>query len=272
VTHPFPSVLDGLVAAGVATVAGSGAGHAAAIGLSMTLVQLGIGTVNDVVDAEHDRGRKPNKPVALGIVPGRRATIVAGLLFVMGLGLATALRPVLGVLTLVVIGIGLAYDLRLKGTSWSWLPFAVGIPILPVDGWLGATGTLDPLFAVIVPAAIAAGAALALANSLVDLERDRAAGASSAATSLGSTWSSRVVMGLLALIALLATGGAAVSGTSSVGVVAVGLVALVPILAAAGSAGSAAPGSREWAWRVEAVGLAVLAVIWLAVVVPVAAA
>ena len=33
---------------------------------------------------------------------------------------------------LVVIAIGLAYDLRLKGTAWSWLPFAVGIPILPV--------------------------------------------------------------------------------------------------------------------------------------------
>ena len=29
-----------------------------------------------------------------------------------------------------------------KGTAWSWLPFAVGIPLLPVYGWLGAAGAL----------------------------------------------------------------------------------------------------------------------------------
>ena len=36
-----------------------------------------------------------------------------------------------------------------KGTAWSWLPFALGIPLLPVFGWLGAAGSLPASFAVL---------------------------------------------------------------------------------------------------------------------------
>ena len=39
-----------------------------------------------------------------------------------------------------ILGVGLLYDLRLRGTALSWFPFAVGIPLLPVYAWLGATG------------------------------------------------------------------------------------------------------------------------------------
>ena len=70
------------------------------------------------------------------------------------------------------LGIGLAYDLWAKGTTLSWLPFAVGIPLLPVYGWYGATGELPGLFVVLVPAAANAGTALAIANAIVDMERD----------------------------------------------------------------------------------------------------
>ena len=88
-------------------------------------------------------------------------------------------------LAVVVLGIGLAYDLFAKGTAASWVPFAVGIPILPVYGWLGATGSLPDLFRLLVPVAAVAGAALAIGNALVDVERDRAAGDRSVALVLG---------------------------------------------------------------------------------------
>ena len=55
----------------------------------------------------------------------------------------------------VVLAIGYGYDLAFKGTAWSWLPFAVGIPLLPVFGWLGATGGLPASFAVLLPVAVA---------------------------------------------------------------------------------------------------------------------
>ena len=106
------------------------------------------------------------------------------------------------------VAIGLAYDLRLKGTPWSWLPFAAGIPILPVFGWVGATGGLTPMFAVLIPAAVAAGTALAIANSLVDVDRDRAAAVTSVAAALGEGSAQVVAVGLFAAIAIAAASSA----------------------------------------------------------------
>ena len=71
---------------------------------------------------------------------------------------------------------GYAYDLRLKTTAWAWLPFAIGLPLLPVYAWVGATGQVPAPFVLLVPLAVLAGAAVALLNGLVDVERDRAAG------------------------------------------------------------------------------------------------
>ena len=136
---------------------------------TMTLLQLGIGTTNDVVDAAHDAGRKPGKPIPAGLVAPGSARVAAVACFAGGALLAATVIPALVALSLLVIAIGLAYDLRLKGTARSWLPFAVGILVLPVYGWLGATGSLAPAFAALIPAAVLAGAALAIGNSLVDV-------------------------------------------------------------------------------------------------------
>jgi 4-hydroxybenzoate polyprenyltransferase len=55
----------------VAVLAGAEPGPAIRIGLAMTLLQLGIGTLNDVVDAPADAGVKPGKPIPAGLVdPG----------------------------------------------------------------------------------------------------------------------------------------------------------------------------------------------------------
>ena len=148
----------------------------------MTALQFGIGATNDIVDAPRDAGHKPGKPIASGLVSPSIAGAVAVAGFGGGLVLSSVSGPPTVVVAIVVILIGLAYDLRLKGTAWSWLPFAVGIPILPVFGWLGATGTLPPVFGILVPVAVAAGAALAIANALADVERDQAAGTVSIAT------------------------------------------------------------------------------------------
>jgi 4-hydroxybenzoate polyprenyltransferase len=167
--------------------------------------------------------------------------------------------------SLVVIGIGLGYDLRLKGTAWSWLPFAVGIPLLPVSGWLAARGELAPAFGILLPAAVAAGAALAIGNSLVDVERDRAAGRTSVASALGPVRAVRIGVGLYLVVAVAAT--VSLASARSVPVVALVVLAglgLVPALAAA--VGADRPDRRELAWRIEAVGIAALALAWTALV------
>jgi 4-hydroxybenzoate polyprenyltransferase len=263
-THPFPSVLDGVVSGTVALIAGGEPGLAARLGLAMTLLQLGIGTVNDIVDAPRDAGRKAGKPIPAGLVPARAARVVAGTAFVGGVALAAAASVVTGLLALVVIAIGLAYDLRLKGTAWSWLPFAVGIPILPVFGWVGATGTLVPAFAILLPAAVAAGAGLAIGNALVDVERDRAAGITSIALVLGAARAGWLAAALFAAIWLAAVGSAALAGGGLI-VGAVALAGAVPVAAAIGSR-AASSAVRERTWQAETIGLAVLAAAWLVAV------
>lgn len=229
----------------------------------MTLLQFGIGTTNDVVDAPRDAGHKPGKPIPAGLVDVRPARLLALACFAAGLALATLVSPVLGILAWVVVAVGLAYDLRLKGTPWSWLPFAVGIPILPVFGWLGATGSLRPEFAVLVPAAVVAGAALAIGNALVDVARDRAAGASSIAVALGEDRAAAVAAGLFGLVLGAALVSAWAAGRSGGALVAMAALGGLPVVAAIRSRAADAAG-RERAWQAEAIGLAGLAGAWVA--------
>lgn len=233
------------------------------LGLAMVALQAGIGATNDIVDAPRDAGHKPNKPIPAGHVSRQAASTVAVAGFAAGVALAGVSGGLAGVaLGVVVIAIGLTYDLWLKGTAWSWLPFAVGIPVLPVFGWLGATGTLPLEFAVLIPAAVAAGAALAIANTLVDVERDRAAGSSSIAIALGPTNAWLIHVGLLVAVGLAAVVSVGPLGGSAVGAGAVAVAAIIPVGAALGGRGGGAT-RRERAWEMEAVGVAILGIAWL---------
>ncbi|MEI7744371.1 MAG: UbiA family prenyltransferase, partial [Chloroflexota bacterium] len=193
--HPFPSILDGGVVGLVALVAGGSVLRSLLLGVSMTLLQFAIGTLNDIVDAPRDAGSKPGKPLVEGVVSLGVARLVLGLTAAGGLSLGLLAGPGLLAIGIVVLAIGTAYDLWAKGTRLSWLPLAVGIPLLPVYGWFGATGDLPAAFLVIVPAAAIAGAALAIANATVDVERDEAAGSSSIALALGPARASALALG-----------------------------------------------------------------------------
>jgi 4-hydroxybenzoate polyprenyltransferase len=250
----------------VAMVAGGGVVVAIVLGLSMTLLQFAIGTVNDLVDAPRDAGHKPGKPIPAGLVSLRAARVIAGGSAAAGLLLAFVGGWWLVALAGVVLGIGLAYDLWAKGTTLSWLPFALGIPLLPVYGWYGATGTLPGLFLVLVPAAANAGTALAVSNALVDMERDEAAGIRSIALTLGPARAGWLVVALNLVVTALALSTAVVLGAPVGWVVAVLLAALAPLGGAVlGLLAAGRPGTswRELAWEVQAIGTGLLAVAWL---------
>jgi 4-hydroxybenzoate polyprenyltransferase len=260
--HPFPSILDGVVSAAVALLAGGTPGVALRLGLAMTALQFGIGATNDLVDAPRDAGHKPGKPIPAGIVGRRTGGALALAAFGSGLALSLASGLPTVALAAVVIGIGLIYDFRLKGTAWSWLPFAVGIPILPVFGWLGAAGTVPATFALLVPVAVAAGAALAIANALADVERDRAAGTRSIATVLGPARAWALQAGFIVAILAIAVVSTAVLGGSRGGVMLVAVASFLPIAGLALGQGGGA-GLRERAWQLEAIGMAAVGVAWI---------
>jgi 4-hydroxybenzoate polyprenyltransferase len=258
-------VLDGLVVAGAAFVAAADPLVAIRLGLSMTALQFAIGALNDLVDAPFDRGHKPGKPIPAGLVtPSAARVVVAGSALV-GLVLAIPSGPATVGLALVALAIGATYDLVAKGTSWSWLPFAIGIPLLPVYGWLGATNSLARWFVALVPMAAVAGAALAIGNAGVDLERDRDAGMRTVATALGPerAWWSQLACWVVA-------GGMAVGSLVTIGAdgvpLAIVIVGIAAVLIGSAMARDGSPARRERAWELQAIGAAFAGVAWLVAV------
>jgi 4-hydroxybenzoate polyprenyltransferase len=263
--HPFPSVLDGLVVAVVALVAGTSSVRALLLGASMTLLQFAIGTLNDISDAPSDARSRPGKPIPDQVVRESSARVVLGVTAGGGLVLALAGGPLVVLIALVVLAIGAWYDLVANGTRLSWLPLALGVPLLPVYGWVGATGGLPQAFLVLVPAAALAGAALAIANAAVDIERDQAAGRVSLAVALGPTGATAVALVLQAIVAVLAVASGEVLGASGSWLAISAAIALVPVLGALLGLVLArrGPDAREVAFEVQAVGLGLLVVAWV---------
>lgn len=239
---------------------------ALALGVSMTALQFAIGALNDLHDVPTDGARVPPKPIPAGLVPPDVARAVVVGASSVGLVLAATFGTGLLVLAGIGLAIGVAYDLAARGTRWSWLPFAVGIPILPVYGWFGATGGLPGWSVALIPAAALAGAAIAVANARADHERDQATGVRTIATALGDVGSRAALVGAWA-----GAGGIALAWIVGVGG---SLEHLVPVLGSfaviavgVGLAWMGGPGRLEWAWRVQAVGAGLAAVTWLAAVV-----
>jgi len=261
--HPFPSILNAVVTMAIAFAAGGGVGTVARLGLAMLTIQFGIGATNDLADAERDAIAKPAKPIPAGLLDRATARSVAAGAFLLGLGSAATAGPgVLG-LALLGTGAGLAYDLRLKGTPISWLPYAVGVPLLPLFAWLGGSGSLPGPILLAAGLAVPAGAGLALANELPDLERDAASGLQSVTTLLGrgAAWALGAALEIGVAIGA-ALSYQALGGRSDVWPVIALSIAVLGVGVGLGSA--PAIGRRQRAWELQAIALGLLAGGWLA--------
>lgn len=231
--------------------------HAALLAVAMFALQASIGALNDLVDLPADARSKPFKPLPRGLLQpaDARAVVVLGL--AVGLVFSWLAGPGATLVALLGVGIGYLYDLRLKGTALAWLPFALGIPLLPVYAWVGATQTIPSVFAVLIPAAVAAGAALALGNQVADIRADEIAGVRSAARTLGRHTAIAVMAALHAGVAAAALGSLVLFGGSGAGV-AVVMVAIATVgvgVVAAARDGGDWLGARAWEIQASATGL-----------------
>jgi 4-hydroxybenzoate polyprenyltransferase and related prenyltransferases len=233
----------------------------------MVALQASIGTLNDLLDAERDVGRTPPKPIPAGrVAPGTARLLwigsaVIGLLLLVPSGGLTLVVAIVGLL------VGYAYDGFAKGTEWSWLPFAVGIPLVPVYGWVGTGTPLPAPFAILVPCAVLAGAALAIANASADLERDAASGIASVAVRLGLPRAWLVHVALLGTASVVMSASLVAADPGPVPLIATALgVAIVvtgAVIGATAGGHTATSSQRERAWETEAVGVGILATAWL---------
>lgn len=263
--HPFPSTLDAVVTGAIAALAGADALLVIHLAVSMLAIQVAIGAANDWADAPVDATSRPAKPIPAGLVSRRGAARVAVAAGATGLVLAALVGPLALAVAALGLATGLAYDLRLKGTRWSWLPYAVGIPLLPVYAWVGATGALPLAIGVLVVLAVLAGAALAIANALADLERDAAAGTETVATALGVDGARRVGAALQAVAVGGAIASAAALGESPAAIAAVAAGALL-VAVGVGVGWGPSSTARQRAWELQGVGVGLVAAGWIAAV------
>lgn len=235
------------------------------LGVAMTAIQFSIGALNDVVDAPHDVGRWPVKPVAAQIVGRTPAIAVAVGAAIVGL----ALSALSGTATLMVAAIGAAcgyaYDLRLARTAWAWLPLTVALPLVPIYAWLGATGTLPAGLVTLVPIGMLAGSGLAIGNALADVEPDALAKVGSVAIRLGRRVAWRVhALALASAVALAVTSLPTRPSAWAVAPAVAGCAAVAIGIAGLARSDRLAPWAARLAWPLEAVGLALLGIGWLA--------
>ncbi len=186
--HPFPSCLVSASCAVFAEMALHGHSmpdRVLRLAASVLCSQFAIGCANDVVDRHLDRATKSWKPVARGVVSRHVATGLAVALSLTSLAISLSLPWPTVLAAAFGLGCGLAYDFRLKRSRWSWLPYGLAIPTLPLWSWLAA-GKFTPNLLLAYPLGVLLGLSLHLANTLPDLDGDTAYGIAGLAHGLGA--------------------------------------------------------------------------------------
>ena len=211
-THPGPTVTVTAVTGVLAVGVGLEPARLALVTLAVFVGQVSVGLSNDWIDARRDAavGRR-DKPVARGWVDVGTVravsigSLVLAVLLTLPLGWAATVAHV------VFIASAWSYNLWLKRTPLSALPFVVSFGLLPAIVTLAA---VPPVFA--APWALAAGALLGVAahfsNVLPDLADDRATGIAGLPHRLGRRTSGVTIAVSLAAASVLVVFGAGSPG------------------------------------------------------------
>src|SRR5665811_979437 len=174
--HPTPSVAVTAISAGLVALADLPIGRGALVTGTVFTGQLSIGWSNDYLDAERDRAvLRSDKPVATGAVEPRVAGIAAVVALVLTLALSAALGWPGGAAAMATVACAWAYNLGLKATVLSWLPYAIAFGMLPAVATLSALPPRWPAAWTLTAGGLL-GVAAHLANVLPDLGDDVATG------------------------------------------------------------------------------------------------
>jgi 4-hydroxybenzoate polyprenyltransferase len=208
--HGGPALTVTAVTALLAVAAGHDPVTATTVTAAVLAGQLTIGWGNDLVDAGRDRavGRR-DKPVATGALPSALVVrcLAVDLAACVALSLAAGWRSALVHLGAVVLA-GHAYNLGLKATALSWLPYAVAFGALPAVVTLaGPDPAWPPWWLAVAAGALGVGAHFL--NTLPDLTDDAATGVRGLPHRLGARRSRTAAAALLVTASLAAVLGPA---------------------------------------------------------------
>lgn len=195
-SHPGPAVAVTLAATLLAVAWGADTGTALLVAAAALAGQLTVGWSNDLVDLDRDRrvGRR-DKPLATGEVSASTVRAATAVTIVAAVTASMALGVRAGGLHVLLVATGWAYNLGLKRTVLSWLPYAVCFGGLPVVVSLAVRGDEGQGWAVLAGALLGTGAHLV--NAVPDLEDDRLTGVVGLPHRLGAQRSVDVATGML---------------------------------------------------------------------------
>lgn len=204
--HPEPTLAVTTLATVLAVSAGRGIGSAW-VAAAVFCGQLSVGWGNDYLDRDRDRlAGRAAKPVASGRVDPALVRRAAWVALVLAALLSLASGPAATAVHLLALLMAHLYNLGLKSSPFSVVPYAVAFAQLPAFIALGLTPPhLPPVWAVAAAGLI--GAAAHFTQTLPDLELDAASGMKGLPHRLGARGSLAVVGFLLAAGALAAALG-----------------------------------------------------------------
>ncbi|MBU4215856.1 MAG: UbiA family prenyltransferase [Actinobacteria bacterium] len=209
-SHPGPCLVVTALATGLAVGVGSGPGTTLLVAGAVLTGQLSVGWSNDWLDAARDRAvHRTGKPVVSGLVrePDLRTAALVAVTLCAVLSLATGVVP--GAVHLAAVASAWAYNLRLKATLASWVPYAVSFSLLLLFVVLAQrNGSMPTWWGLLAAALLGVGAHIA--NVLPDLDDDAATGVQGLPHRLGRARSTA-----LALTALVVATALVVLGPST---------------------------------------------------------
>jgi 4-hydroxybenzoate polyprenyltransferase len=228
-THPLPAAAVTTLVGAASAAREASLGTLAWVVASTALGQASVGWSNDYLDRGRDAAAgRTEKPLVAGATSP--SAVLFGALVALPLSVTFSLPvgvPETGVMFAAVLS-AWGYNLGLKATVLSWLPYAVSFGLAPVYVWLATSSTdLPPGW--IVAATALLGVAGHLLNVLPDLEADRVGAVRGLPHRLGLRGSlllaCSILGGVLALVLSAAgqldTATAAASGLAAALIVAV---------------------------------------------------
>ncbi len=220
-THPGPAIAVTIVMLVLGFSAGLEPWRLVTLGFAMLANQFSVGLSNDWLDADRDRASgRDDKPVALGLVSTGLARNTAFATAALAIALTLPLGFPAFLAHLVMLGSAWGYNLRLKSTAFSVLPYIVSFGLLPLIATLALPHPHAAAWWAMTAGSLL-GIAAHFANVLPDLADDAATGVRGLPHRLGPRAS-----GLVIAVSLAAASALVVFGPGSPGAVQwIGLVA-----------------------------------------------
>ncbi|MBA2445973.1 MAG: UbiA family prenyltransferase [Nocardioidaceae bacterium] len=187
--HPLPTVAVTAMATALVIAADNSPRVCVIAAVAVFAGQLTIGWSNDLVDVERDvvAGRS-DKPLATGQLSRQVVTraLASALVVTLIASLLLGWRAAAAQLT--VVASGLTYNLGVKSTMWSVVPYAIAFGTLPAVATLALPEPVWPAWWATISGALI-GVAAHFGNVLPDLAEDRQTGVRGLPHRLGSTFS-----------------------------------------------------------------------------------